>query len=96
MTSSTTGASGGFIEIGSPDADAAVTVNTTLVINSGADFQARNIVIATDSRLDVKATSESDGVGFVSVAAATAVAVGTNNSTLTIHDGAVLLSLIHI
>ena len=37
-----------------------------------------------------RATSESDGVGFVSVAAATAVAVGTNNSTLTIHDGAVL------
>ena len=93
VTSSTTGVSGGFIEIGSPDAYAAVTVNTTLTINGGADLNARDIVVATDSRLDVKSTSESDGVGFVSVANASATAIGTNNSTLTIHDNATLSAL---
>ncbi|MFZ1412162.1 MAG: hypothetical protein WAS07_11935, partial [Micropruina sp.] len=93
VTSSTTGVSGGFIEIGSPDASATVTVNTNLVINGGANLNAQDIVIETDSRLDVKATSDSDGVGFVSVADASATATGTNNSALTIHDNAILTAL---
>ena len=87
VTSSTTGASGGFIDVGSPDAIATVTNNTAINVKTGASLTARDIVIETEGRINVKAVGKSDGIGFVALAQAKAFATATNNSTIDVAGG---------
>ena len=90
VTASTTGASGGFIDVGSPDAIATVTNSTTINVKSGASLTGTNVVIETEGRINVKALGKSDGIGFVALASSTAAATATNNSTITIESGAAI------
>ncbi|HEX6131915.1 MAG TPA: hypothetical protein VF044_09290, partial [Actinomycetota bacterium] len=90
VTASTTGASGGFIDVGSPDAVATVTNSTTITVKSGASLSGQNVVIETEGRINVKALGKSDGIGFVALASSTAAATANNNSTITIESGAVV------
>ena len=107
---STTGAGGGFIEVGNAKATASSTYwiddndnavvdagetrtpSVNITIASGADLRAAMLEVYTDAWLDVYATADGDGIGFVSLGKAEAYTTVVNQSTVTISAGATLTS----
>ena len=90
VTASTSGVGGGFIDVGASNANATETVTTNITIAGGADLRGGTIVVKTAPYLDAKATADGKGGGFVSLGDASSSVTGTNNSTVSVADNAVL------
>ncbi|MEQ1826278.1 MAG: hypothetical protein ABL921_10035, partial [Pirellula sp.] len=89
-TASTTGVGGGFVDVSEASATSSMTVSTNLSIASQAQLFANNIDVRTDSYISVKAVSDGQGGGFVSVGEADTTASAKHYSTIDVGTNAVL------
>src|SRR6266566_3993925 len=91
-TASSSGSSGGAIDVKSANANAVVHPILTNTIGSGASIHAGTINITTDNRGLVGANTSSGGGGLVSVGDADAHTSDTTDTTITIDTGAQLIA----
>ncbi|HKJ56179.1 MAG TPA: hypothetical protein VJ978_09355, partial [Nitriliruptoraceae bacterium] len=91
-TASSSGSSGGVIDVRAATATATVTTTVSTTIGANALLQADTITVTATNRGLVGANTTSGGGGLVSIGDATASTSLTTNTTVTVMGGARLLS----
>ncbi|MBL8481689.1 MAG: hypothetical protein JNJ60_05800, partial [Rhodocyclaceae bacterium] len=89
VSASSTGGSGGGVNVQDSTAIATATVATNLMVADGAHLKGDSVIIETTSRMGASATANGAGGGGIQVGVAGAEASGNNTSTITIGDATI-------
>jgi hypothetical protein len=89
VSASSTGGSGGGVNVQNSTAIATSTVATNLTVADGAHLKGNSVIIETNSRMGASATANGAGGGGIQIGEAGGRARGSNTSTITIGKAAI-------